>query len=140
VMPDGSLCLVEVRLDLDRDGQAGWVWIDGQPLAVVRSRGRWGNRTGGWIFQPPCCGRPCRALYAAPDIVLTNAPPDGASSWACRLCKGLSYSRERGLLLADQRASKATPRRPGEPLWRWKRRVAKARKAWAGLEALAALA
>jgi hypothetical protein len=132
--------VAEVRLDLDPDGQAGWVWLDRQPLAVVRSRGRWGDQTGGWVFQPPCCGRPCRAIYAAPEILFASPPPGGVSSWACRLCLGLVYSQERGVLLADLRASKATPRRPGEPLWRWKRRVAKARKARAGLEALAALA
>jgi len=51
----GALRVLEVQLDLDPHGQIGWLWVDGHPLAVVRSRGRWGDR---------CCGRHCRAIYA----------------------------------------------------------------------------
>jgi len=64
--------VLEVELDLDPDGQVGWLWVDGHPLAVVRSRGRWGrpNRTLG-LSNRHAAGATAGPFYAVLKPILT---------------------------------------------------------------------
>jgi hypothetical protein len=138
LLPDGSFRLGPWRLQhvLQPKGTRGEVLVDGSPISVERSDGRWGPGRGGWVLRCQGCGAAVRTLHQAGQVAF-DGPTDGPIHarpvrWRCASCFGLKRPPRLGQREAVVVA--APERRPGEPRWRWLRRAERAARLLVAIE------